>query len=143
MIEKGSKPHPLAGLGDAFRPWVVLTGGLYTIGLLIVNLDLGRYGIVTLELARTEYVMAGALWFFLNASTLALVTGVILQSKTLAGRLFWGLLVLLGWSVFLLGALGCSPNPASIFVKVCVALIVSATVVGVWSFNLLERLMCR
>jgi hypothetical protein len=38
----------------------VLVGVLYVIGLLIVNLDLVFYGLVSLSLARVEYVLAGA-----------------------------------------------------------------------------------
>jgi hypothetical protein len=36
--------------------------GLYAVGMLIVNLHLGRYGVVLLDLARAEYVMAGVMW---------------------------------------------------------------------------------
>jgi hypothetical protein len=46
---------------------VVVVGGLYTVGLLIVNINLSQHGLVTLNLARAEYVMAGALWCFLTA----------------------------------------------------------------------------
>jgi hypothetical protein len=42
----------------------LIVGGLYTVGLIVVNLDLARYGIVDLDLARPEYVLAGALWAF-------------------------------------------------------------------------------
>ncbi len=49
---------------------LLLVGGLYTVGLLIVNLDLGRYGLISLDLARPEYVMAGALWSFLMVATI-------------------------------------------------------------------------
>lgn len=53
------------------RVGVLLLGGLYTVGLLIVNLDLGHYGLLSLDLARPEYVMAGALWTFLTVITWA------------------------------------------------------------------------
>jgi len=56
-------------------------GALYTLGLLIVNSDLGRYGIVTLNLARPEYVMAGALWCFLTIGMLAVGQAVMLRMK--------------------------------------------------------------
>ena len=54
-------------------------GGLYTVGLLIVNIDLGSYGVFNLDLARPEYVMAGALWVFtvLPFSLLAIVNNVL------------------------------------------------------------------
>jgi hypothetical protein len=45
----------------------IVIGGLYTVGLLIVNINLSQHGLVTLNLARAEYVMAGALWCFLTA----------------------------------------------------------------------------
>jgi hypothetical protein len=42
---------------------------LYAVGLLIVNLDLGRYGVATTDLARPEYVMVGLLWAILVTLT--------------------------------------------------------------------------
>jgi hypothetical protein len=39
---------------------------LYAIGLLIVNADLASFGLVSLHLARPEYVLAGVLWAFLS-----------------------------------------------------------------------------
>jgi len=54
------------GLLNAFttgaRVLVAVLGGLYTVGLLIVNIDLARYGVSNLDLARPEYAMAGAFW---------------------------------------------------------------------------------
>lgn len=44
----------------------VTLGVLYAIGLLIVNVDLARYGMVNVDLARPEYVMAGGLWVVLT-----------------------------------------------------------------------------
>ena len=52
----------LSALTTGARFLVAALGGLYTIGLLIVNIDLARYGASNLGLARPEYVMAGALW---------------------------------------------------------------------------------
>lgn len=40
-------------------------GVLYVAGVLIVNIDLGRYGVVNLDLARPEYLLAGGLWAFM------------------------------------------------------------------------------
>jgi hypothetical protein len=48
---------------------ILAAGAVYTIGVLIVNLNLGQYGLVSLDLARPEYVMAGLLWLFLVLST--------------------------------------------------------------------------
>jgi hypothetical protein len=41
---------------------VILGAGVYGVGLLIVNLELARYGVASLNLARPEYVLAGVLW---------------------------------------------------------------------------------
>lgn len=56
---------------DATRLAVVGIGALYAIGLLIVNIELGRYGVISLDLARPEYVMVGTLWLFLTIPTTA------------------------------------------------------------------------
>ena len=61
----------LARLLRASRFGFVILGGLYTVGLLIVNIDLARYGLLSLDLGRAEYVMAGALWCFLIVATIA------------------------------------------------------------------------
>lgn len=50
-------------------------------GLLIVNLDLGLYGLISLHLARPEYVMAGALWTFLMVFTIGAFKVAIGQVK--------------------------------------------------------------
>jgi hypothetical protein len=44
-------------------------GVLYVVGLLIVNIDLGRHGLLNLGLTRSEYVMSGALWALLMLPT--------------------------------------------------------------------------
>src|SRR5258708_29804099 len=41
-------------------------GLLYVVGLVILNLDLGRHGLVSLDLARPEYILVGSLWMFLT-----------------------------------------------------------------------------
>lgn len=46
---------------------IVMGAGLYIVGLLIVNFNLAQYGLISLNLARAEYAMAGALWCFLIA----------------------------------------------------------------------------
>jgi hypothetical protein len=62
-ITVGTKVAQLAQVG------VVGLGALYAIGLLIVNLDLARHGVVSLDLGRPEYVMAGGLWVFITVLT--------------------------------------------------------------------------
>jgi hypothetical protein len=52
----------MAGFSNAAQVVAFTVGGLYALGLLIVNVELSLYGIVHLELARPEYIMAGALW---------------------------------------------------------------------------------
>ena len=52
-------------LGDFTRVSVFVVGLFYIAGLLIKNVDLGRMGIVDLDLARPEYVLIGAMWFVL------------------------------------------------------------------------------
>jgi hypothetical protein len=46
---------------------------LYAIGLLIVNLDLARYGVVAVDLARPEYIMVGLLWALLVTLTITAI----------------------------------------------------------------------
>jgi hypothetical protein len=46
---------------------------LYGVGLIIVNLDLGRYGVAAVDLARPEYVMVGLLWAFLESLTTVMI----------------------------------------------------------------------
>lgn len=60
-------------VGHATGPWqnlprlgVVGLGVLYVAGVVIVNIDLGRYGVVNLDLARPEYLLAGGLWVFMT-----------------------------------------------------------------------------
>jgi hypothetical protein len=52
-------------LADVSKLLALAVGVFYTLGLLIVNLNLARYGILSLELYRPEYVLVGALWTFL------------------------------------------------------------------------------
>ncbi len=58
---------------DPARFSVLAIGSLYAIGLVIVNVDLGRYGLVHLSLARPEYVMAGGLWAVLVAGSVGAI----------------------------------------------------------------------
>ena len=60
----------LPWLQEIARIGVVAIGTLYVVGLLIVNIELARYGIVNLTLARPEYIIAGASWIFLTLGTM-------------------------------------------------------------------------
>jgi hypothetical protein len=67
-------------LGDALsvvsRYSLTGIGLLYTFGLLIVNADLAFFGLVSLDLARAEYILAGALWAFV--SVLMPLSGILI-----------------------------------------------------------------
>ena len=87
---------------------------LFGVGLLIVNMDLGRYGVVELELARPEYVLVGLLWAVLVGGTLTLLVLVFelfrdwRHHASLASHLLPFVLVYLYLQV-LLGITGPSP----------------------------------
>lgn len=61
---------------------IVAVGVLYTVGLLIVNTDLAGYGVTNLNLARAEYVLAGALWIFLTVATASVWDFIVRAWKT-------------------------------------------------------------
>ena len=65
----------------ASRFGIVLLGTLYTAGLIIVNVDLARYGLVSVDLARAEYVMTGSLWAFVMITLLAAGDYLLLCAK--------------------------------------------------------------
>jgi len=76
-------------------------GVLYAVGLLVVNADLSRYGLVSMGLARPEYVLTGAMWAFLMLFTLsvfsviaATIRHVIWNLDSLGARVFYSLLAL-------------------------------------------------
>lgn len=48
-----------------------LVGWCYVVGLMILNLHLGQYGVVNLNFLQVEYVLAGALWTGLVGYTYA------------------------------------------------------------------------
>lgn len=60
-------------MNDIPRFGLIILGCLYSVGLLIINIDLGRYGLISLNLARPEYIMAGVLWAFLSLGTLGAI----------------------------------------------------------------------
>jgi hypothetical protein len=60
-------------LGELSGRIALFIGTLYTIGLIIVDVDLARYGIVNAELARPEYIVVGGLWLLLSASAAAVI----------------------------------------------------------------------
>ena len=76
-----SKPEPksatLIELPQAtiqlVRVAFLAVGVPYGLGLLIVNFDLGRHGLFSSNLVRSEYVMAGCLWLFLTLTMVAAV----------------------------------------------------------------------
>jgi hypothetical protein len=94
-VPRSPAARTLAGIAQL---GALAVGIVYMIGVLIVNLNLGQYGIISLDLARPEYALAGALWAFL---TLAALWGV--QSSLAVFRRFrWdrpGQWVLLGMAV--------------------------------------------
>jgi len=57
-----------SSIGDIARVASLFVALLYVAGLFILNVDLGRQGIVDLELARPEFVLIGAMWFLLTVS---------------------------------------------------------------------------
>jgi len=59
---------------------------LYAVGLLIVNFDLWRYGIVSLDLTRPEYIMAGTAWAFMTLMTLVSLKFFALRIREKAKR---------------------------------------------------------
>jgi hypothetical protein len=71
---EGKQDHTsglLSNLGTLATGAALFTGVLYVAGLLIVNIDLARYGLVNLDLAQTQYISVGGLWALY--STVALV----------------------------------------------------------------------
>ncbi|MGO9058110.1 MAG: hypothetical protein ACLQU2_12130 [Candidatus Binataceae bacterium] len=54
---------------DVARMSAALFAGLYLVGLLIVNINLAQYDLVTLDLARSEYILTGTLWAFFAGLT--------------------------------------------------------------------------
>jgi hypothetical protein len=65
LITTGTGSHTLQPISAVVRGAAAVGAVLYGVGLVITNLDLGRHGIVNLDLARPQYLMAGALWAFL------------------------------------------------------------------------------
>src|SRR5438128_6674842 len=100
----------LARLLRASRFGFVILGGLYTVGLLIVNIDLAGYGLLSLDLGRAEYVMAGALWCFLMVATIAgidycieSIKGFIKEEKTWTAAVLFltGAIVLFHFAIWI------------------------------------------
>jgi len=86
----------------ATKAGLLLIGGAYVIGLLILNLHIRKYGVSYLGFLQIEYVMAGVLWGFLVAFTYALaiiLSYVIKRVKDLKGKKLhqslWHLLIIL------------------------------------------------
>ncbi len=60
---------------------VGVTAVCFSIGLLIVNVQLGRHGVFSSDLVRSEYVLAGALFLFLTVGTALTGSYVKRQAK--------------------------------------------------------------
>src|SRR5438094_5894180 len=87
----------IAWLQSAAGVAAVLVGALYAVGLLIVNVDLRRYGFVNLSLARAEYAVTGALWAFLTVVGIAALDYIVASWRASTERLLltrYGLVVL-------------------------------------------------
>jgi len=69
-------------LSSLARLGFILVGWCYVVGLLILNLHLGQYGVFSLNLLQVEYVMAGALWTFLVGFTYCLLHFVALPLRS-------------------------------------------------------------
>src|SRR3989338_6954425 len=106
---------PGRSLSDIAHLGVMSLGLLYAVGLLIVNLDLARYGLVSLDLARPEYLITGGLYALLCG--LPLVAWDIAASKHrtetansgLPVKIVFGLasgVIMLLFPMMLLGVLG-------------------------------------
>ena len=69
---------------------------LYAVGLIIVNVDLGRYGLLSMDLARPEFILTGAMWAVLLLASISCywmisagVHHVRFNLKTFADRAFY------------------------------------------------------
>jgi hypothetical protein len=82
-----------AVFGAVSRHTISAIGALYAAGLLIVNADLAYFGLVSLDLARPEYVLVGALWAFIS---LPLQLSGILAAFSLPARRVRGFRLKLG-----------------------------------------------
>jgi hypothetical protein len=113
--------------------------GLYTVGIIIVNLDLGRHGLFHLDLARPEYVMAGTLWAML---TLATAWGTYVAATRLAWTgvawtrrpwiLFQAAALTLGTASILLGAVGYDAGPSRWWWHLLAMAVVAANGASAW-----------
>ncbi len=63
--QSASSPSLSAIAGEAVRFLGILTASVYTVGVIIVNIDLSRYGLATVDLAKSEYLFSGGLALFL------------------------------------------------------------------------------
>ena len=79
-VKRNNEPLSLR-LDHFSRIAISILGTLYAVGLLIVNSNLGQHGLFHAELARPEYVMAGAMWAFLTGLTLVVIRATTLELK--------------------------------------------------------------
>jgi hypothetical protein len=77
-----------------------IIGTTYVIGLLIVNMELARHGVWSLDLGRAEYVTVGVLWLVLTGAAVtwfllaALAPELILKERSRIVSRFFSLCVL-------------------------------------------------
>jgi hypothetical protein len=69
---------------------ILVVGGCYVSGLLILNLHLRQYGIFHLNFLQVEYVIVGALWTFLVRYALGLLIFTASRIKLIYKRLVQG-----------------------------------------------------
>ena len=89
-------------------------GVLYIFGLLIINIDLARYQVVNLDLARPEYVVAGLLWVLVIGPASVIWLVCLHSARDRARRREFGLSVLFTISGLVLAI----PFPAAVLAAV-------------------------
>jgi len=97
------------------------------VGLLIVNADLGKYGLLSMSLARPEYVLTGAMWALLMVLTIssywrleATIRHVLWRLQSRAAKLFYSAigvsgLILLFVTFLLIAIHSNEPSLGSVF----------------------------
>jgi hypothetical protein len=77
------KPNEiLSKVGERIPALVVgATTVCFVVGLLIVNLRQAQFGIYSLDFIRTEYMLVGAVFIFLTASTLIMFSHAVSESR--------------------------------------------------------------
>ncbi len=69
MVEQTALPPSVREVAETLaRLGAVFFGAAYVVGFLILNVQLGAYGVIELSFAQPRYVLVGALWMLLVAS---------------------------------------------------------------------------